>query len=679
MWCEILLHFGLSELVLLSRLSKTWYQQTTINIGPSHTNDTTTKIYSTWLLNGVSFDIHRNILKTDSQFYNMFHGNRRWFDFYRKMYNNNIVIDIMNNKIAKVHKKQFFIKNILPLIAIECDRYLLRIKYCQKQDIFTLNTRDSRYCMSSSRISMKASINNKGNFGWYNKDKSYKTQILLKHIKYQVEKMINNQKKAKMYQDQSYNIACVLRLLNHIAGLINQLKKQFIGISECIGNDINRKKYPYKSEHETAGIYLQLFEVFNYFNCVALRDKSDAIRSKQRTCNMHVQRTKQSNIYKYYTIELVFKLILCTFGDKIDLITDSDVKLDYGSERFIEFYHKHSKNKYSGISTTNNKYQCFGHDWFNFTKQLMSCNRDSLLFSCDWYDPFACYSISKQMEESEAKTPGFDAAYMAQWRFNSVQTKEDYKIFEQASIWQQQPKYFLPMTRFNHLQTYKLCCLNKIDYEYYNTIGIYRNGIILTMYILSNSKTNIKIKNVHSENRVTSCDDNTCDKCNTVIKTMLRKLVFFDTKGKIAPQRLTRNLYRSELGASLHVFQTAHFSFVSAMFLIEYELSLKCVNKKYGYYFVKQIKDARFKRKDSHQMFIDKIKAIRKSEIGKTFDGMVAEALLVYKQILFNSKECNIINNKKIVRNGYRMRCVVKQVVKRRFLVIDNQICIHAE
>ena len=394
-WHQILSNLCLSQLALLSRLSKTWYQHTSINIHSNYTtNSIASRIYTTWLINAICFDIHRKILKTNSQFYEICNGHYDWFNCYKRMYNNNIVVDILNNKTSSAHKSQFFIKHILPFIAIECDRYLLLIQYCNKQDIFTLNATDSRYSRSKTKENANQKHVSKDDLEWYNKNKSYKTQILLKHVKYQVDKMIENNKTPdKTYNNASYNVGCVLRLMNYFGQLINQLKCQFIGINQCIGSDVNHKKYPYKCEYETSGIYLKLFEVFNYFNHVALQDKHTQ------------QRGSVINIYKHYAIELIFKIVLCEFGDKIDLISDIDVKLHHGTQRWIEF-EQHRNNK------THN-----GHDWFDFTLELARSNRDILLNTFDWYSPFACYSISKRMSEYEEKTPGSDSTYMPRWRY----------------------------------------------------------------------------------------------------------------------------------------------------------------------------------------------------------------------------------------------------------------------
>ena len=666
-WHQILSNLSLSQLALLSRLSHTWYQHTSISLHSNyHTNTSTSRIYTTWLINAICFDIHRKILKADSQFYKMFDGYHKWFNCYKRMYNNNVVIDVLNNKISSSHKSQFFIKIILPFIAIECDRYLLLIQNCNKQDIFTLNAIDSRY----SRSKTKESINEKNmnkfkkDLEWYNKNKSSKTQILLKHVKYQVDKMIENNYKTpdKTYKSVSYNIGCVLRLINYIGELINQLKRQFIGINKCIGSEVNHKKYPYKCEYETSGIYLKLFEVFNYFNHVALTDK----HSQQRSGNV--------NIYKYYTIELLFKLILSEFGDKIDLISDIDVKLHHGTERWIEF-EQHRNNKSFN-----------GHDWFDFTLQLARSNRDILLNTFDWYSPFACYSISKRMSEYEEKTPGSDSTYMPRWRLGGVQTTQDYQQFRKANLYKRQPKYFHAMTRFNHFQMYKLCCLNTIDYNYYNTIGIFRNGIVLTMYILSNSKTMGKWQRKTRTKTKTTSDE------FKFKKNILQQLVVFDGKyNRICPQRLTRYLYRGRFGASLHVFQTAYFSFRSAMFLIEYELSLKHVDKKYGYLFLKHGKESVYSCKQNNstqkittkqEIFLNKLNAIRDNDIGNTFDGMIAVAFLSSKRILIHRcKDLdgkNIFVEKKIIKNGLRMRRCVKRSVKGRFMLIEHQFHINA-
>ena len=87
---------------------------------------------------------------------------RKWYNLY-KFYEYNVLLDIISNKYndkniyntctnrnkmdynCDYKSKQYILNNVLPLIAIECKKYLLRLQYCNDFKIFPIKNEYNIY------------------------------------------------------------------------------------------------------------------------------------------------------------------------------------------------------------------------------------------------------------------------------------------------------------------------------------------------------------------------------------------------------------------------------------------------------------------------------------------------------------------------------------------------------
>ena len=346
--------------------------------------------------------------------------------------------------INDMKHKQLFQHMMFPNIAMECETWLLRVQYCDKHDVLPSKSNNNPYYSKLSAFP------------------KYQSKSMVNDLINQVDSTVSKYHSEKRYQQQGSNIMRIMRFYFFVTKLINNLQNP--------------------SQHCYA--VSRLYDMFSYFNVVRYLEHK---KRKEVEYHQHIQLPDDNFLYRHLATEVIFKLMICEFGSKIN------ARIKFEKKKF----------------------------WYWLIREnCMSLRR----VGCSLYD-FRIYNRHHLIE------------YCKQQQLDFLDLRSEHPDF-----WYQ--NFEKSYDCIDSQAVLRQCCIDRVNYNYDNTIGIYRHGILLSMYIFSNGNFS-----KHETDKELNRD--------SIHHSIARNDKYY--------QRYDTNLYSF----------CENRRFVDAMFLANWELSLK--------------------------------------------------------------------------------------------------------